>query len=104
MQLSHDSPRLGRYLPVGVLVAAGLALSACGSSGSATILDTEKVERAIEGSSMAQRGQQADVSCPSGVHQQKGLVFSCTAMVGRNGTRFVVTELDGSGRVRYEAR
>jgi hypothetical protein len=53
---------------------------------------------------MAQRGQQADVSCPSGVHQQKGLVFSCTAMVGRNGTRFVVTELDGSGRVRYEAR
>jgi hypothetical protein len=32
------------------------------------------------------------------------LLFSCTAVVGRNSTRFVVTQLDGSGRVRYEAR
>jgi hypothetical protein len=62
------------------------------------------VERAIEHSSLAQREKHAQVSCPSGVHQKKGLVFSCTAVVGRERTRFVVTELDASGHVHYEAR
>jgi hypothetical protein len=96
---------MSRALVAGVLVAAGVGLTACGSSESATttILDTEKVERAIERSSLAQRGEHARVSCPSGVHQKKGLVFSCTAVVGRHSTRFVVTELDDSGRVHYEA-
>ena len=93
-----------RSLVAGVLVAASLAVTACGSSESPTILNTEKVERAIERSSLAQRGQHAEVSCPSGVHQKKGLVFSCTAVVKRGSTRFVVTELDGSGHVHYEAR
>jgi hypothetical protein len=91
-------------LVAGVLVAASVAVGACGSSGTATILNTEAVERAIEHSSLAQRGQRAGVSCPSGVHQKKGVVFSCTAVVGRDTTRFVVTELDGSGQVRYQAR
>ena len=99
--------------PVSSLVAAS-ASTACGSShvtratapsaAAITILNTEKVERAIEHSSLAQRGKHAQVSCPSGVHQKKGLVFSCTAVVGRGSTRFVVTELDGSGHVHYEAR
>jgi len=88
----------------GVLVAASLAVTACGSSESPTILNTEKVERAIEHSSLAQRGKHAQVSCPSGVHQKKGLMFSCTAVVKRDSTRFVVTQLDGAGHVRYEAR
>jgi hypothetical protein len=87
-----------------MLVGASLAVTACGSSGSPTILDTEKVERAIEHSSLAQRGARAQVSCPSGVHQKKGVVFFCTAIVKRDSTRFVVTELDGSGHVHYEAR
>ena len=39
----------------------------------------------------------------SGVHQKKGLTFACTAVVGRASTRFVVTQLDDTGRVRYEA-
>jgi hypothetical protein len=101
---------LGRSFIAGVLVAAGLTVTACGSSGhpttltTATILNTEKIERAIEHSSLAQRGQYAQVSCPSGVHQRNGLVFTCTAVVGRNSTRFVVTETDGSGHVHYEAR
>jgi hypothetical protein len=94
------------------LVAASLAVTACGSSDPPTsrssefptILDTEKVERAIEDSSLAQRATHAQVSCPSGVHQKKGLVFSCTAVVKRNSTRFVITQLNGSGRVHYEAR
>jgi hypothetical protein len=95
---------LGRSLVAGGLVAASLAVGACGSSGVPTILNTEKVERAIEHSSLAQRGKHAQVSCPAGVHQQKGLSFSCTAVVGSGSTRFVVTQLDGSGQVHYEAR
>jgi hypothetical protein len=95
---------LGRSLVAGALVASSLAVTACGSSGSPTILNTEKVERAIEHSSLAQRGAHAHVSCPSGVHQKEGLVFSCTAVVKHASTRFVVTELDGSGHVRYVAR
>jgi hypothetical protein len=82
----------------------GLGATACGSSQSPTILNTEKVERAIERSSLAQRGRQVQVSCPSGVHQKKGLVFSCTAVAGRGSTQFVVTELDSLGHVHYEAR
>jgi Domain of unknown function (DUF4333) len=95
---------LGRSLVAGALVAASLAVSACGSSESPTILNTEKVERAIERSSLAQRGAHPQVSCPSGVHQKKGLAFSCTALVKRDRTRFAVTQLDGSGRVHYEGR
>jgi hypothetical protein len=95
---------LSRSLSAGVLVAASLAVTACGSSGAPTILNTEKVERAIEQSSLAQRGRHAQVSCPSGVHQTKGLVFSCTAVVERGSTRFVVTEVDGSGHVHYVGR
>jgi hypothetical protein len=95
---------LGRSLIAGVLVAASVAVTACGSSGAPIILNTEKVERAIEQSTLAQRGNHARVSCPSGVHQKKGLVFFCTAVVQRRSTRFVVTELNGSGQVHYEAR
>ena len=95
---------LARPLVAGALVAASLALSACGSSGSPTLLNTEKVERAIERSSLAQRGAHPRVSCPSGVRQKRGLVFSCTAVVKHTSTRFTVTELDGSGHVSYEAR
>jgi hypothetical protein len=93
-----------RPLVAGFVIAASLAVSACGSSESPTILNTEKIERAIERSSLAQRGQDARVSCPSGVHQKKGLVFSCTAVVKQDSTRFVVTQVDGSGRVRYVGR
>lgn len=95
-------------ITAGTLVAASLAVTGCGSSGSGsgspTILNTEKVERAIDHSSLAQRGSHAQVTCPSGVHQQKGLVFRCTALVGHGSTRFVVTEVDGAGHVHYEAR
>ena len=87
-----------------LLVAAGLGLGACGSAESPRVLNTEKIERAIEQSSFAQRGIHADVSCPSGVHQRKGLTFSCAAVVKHGTARFVVTQLDGSGHVRYEAR
>lgn len=97
-----------RSFVLGVLLAASLAasltVSAYEASKSVTTLNTEKVERAIEQSSLAQRGQHVQASCPSGVHQKKGMKFSCIAVVGNVSTRFVVTELDGSGRVHYEAR
>jgi hypothetical protein len=95
----------GRLSGAVVLAAASFAAAGCGgSSGSPTILNTEKVERAIEQSSLAQRHQHARVSCPSGVHQKKGLVFACTAATASGKTEFTVTELDGGGNVRYEAR
>jgi hypothetical protein len=100
MSLVHS-----RLLAAGTLVAASVALLACGSSPSPTILNTERIERAIEHSSLAQRGRQARVTCPSGVHQSKGLAFACTGVLGSgSATRFVVTQLDGSGHVHYEAR
>jgi uncharacterized protein DUF4333 len=92
-----------RLTLAGVLLAATLAVSACGSSEAPTILNTEQVERAIEHSSLAQRGKHPRVSCPSGVHQKTGLVFSCTAVFHGTRTRFVVTELDSSGHVHYAA-
>lgn len=105
MQLPHPTSQwLARSSAAGVLVAVSLVLSACGSSRSATILDTGKIEGAIEQSSLAQRGARVQVSCPSGVPEQKGLVFFCVAVLEHSSTRFVVTELDGSGHVRYAAR
>ena len=105
---NRDIRRRFRVAPplAAALVAAGLALTACGGSSDAapTILNTEKVERAIERSSLVQRGKRADVSCPSGVQQKKGLEFACTAVVKGNSTRFVVNQVDGAGNVHYEAR
>ena len=98
--------RLGRTVAVGLIVAASLTVVACGNTETktATILNTEKVERAIEHSVSVQRGKTATVSCPSGVLQKKGLVFSCTALVKKASSQFVVTQQDGAGRVRYVAR
>ena len=82
------------------------ALAACGSSNNkpTVILNTEKVERAIEQSILSKRHLKSQVSCPSGVHQQKGLVFKCTAMLKRGATTFDVTEVDGNGNVTYIGR
>jgi hypothetical protein len=86
------------------LVAPTLAISGCGSTGSPTILNTEKVERAIEQSGLTQRNKRVNVTCPSGVHQQKGLTFACVAVFKGGTTPFVVTQLDALGNVHYVAR
>jgi Domain of unknown function (DUF4333) len=100
----HTAPfRLYRWVLVPTLVVGvSLGLAACGSSDSIAALDTGKIERAIAQSSLAQRGQRAQVSCPSGVPQVEGLKFSCTAVVGSTSTRFVV-EQDEAGHVHYKA-
>ena len=95
----------GRAVGAGALIAASFTVMACGSStGTVTILNTEKIERAIEQSISNQRQKTTHVSCPSGVHQKKDLVFSCTAKFKGDSTRFVVTQQDASGRVHYVAR
>jgi hypothetical protein len=94
---------LARTLVAGGLAAAGLAVASCGDTATPTILNTEKVERAIESSSLAQRKKRVHVTCPAGVHQKKGLVFNCATMSTHGVTRFVVTQLDDAGHVHYEA-
>jgi hypothetical protein len=91
-------------MAMALVVVSSLALAACGSSESVATLNTQKIERAITQSSVAQRGERPNVSCPASVPQTEGLKFSCKAVVGSVSTRFVVVEQDGSGHVRYEAR
>ncbi|MCA1682745.1 MAG: hypothetical protein LC685_01900 [Actinobacteria bacterium] len=88
----------------GVLIAGSVGVTACGTTEKAVvILNTEKVERAIEGSILTQRHKHAQVSCPAGVHQKRGLVFACMAATKNTKTRFVVTQIDKFGRVQYKA-
>ena len=100
--------RLGtRALGAVAAVVLALGLGACGSDTSdspvqVTTLDTAKIESAIEDSILEQRGVHARVSCPV-VQQKKGLGFACDAVVGSKTTKFSVTQLDDSGRVRYRA-
>jgi Domain of unknown function (DUF4333) len=82
------------------LILAGVGVTACGSS-SPKILDTERVERAIEQSVLQKRGLRTQVSCPSGTEQKKGVVFRCTAVYKGGVTPFVVTEDDSRGAVHY---
>lgn len=91
-------------LALALVAGSSLLLASCGSSESIATLDSGKIERAIAQSSLAQRGQRAEVSCPSALPQVEGLKFSCTAVVGSVSTQFVVVAQDEFGHVRYEAR
>jgi len=105
MTASHPK-RLHRRLKHVALAGAGLgalALAACGSSNSPPGLDETKIERAIEHSSQAQRGLSASATCPEDIAYKKGMTFECTAVVGDVSTRFVVTQTDAAGHVRFEA-
>ena len=93
-----------RSVNAGALVTAALLVTACGSSGSPTALNTGRIERAIAQSSLVQRGLHAEVSCPSDVRVERGAVFSCRAVVGHTTTRFAVTQTDDAGHVRYEGQ
>jgi hypothetical protein len=94
-------------LPVltGAAVLA-LSLGGCGSSKpkSVVILNTERVELAIQQSIDAQRHVRAQVTCPAGVHQRKGLTFHCTVESRFGTTTFVVRQDDDKGNVSYAAR
>jgi hypothetical protein len=65
------------------------------------VLNKAKVEVAIRESILLQRHLQSTVSCPAEVIQQAGARFTCTANVHHRSYPFEVTEVDGSGHVRY---
>jgi Domain of unknown function (DUF4333) len=69
-------------------------------------LNVDTVQHAIAASILHQRRLNAAVSCPKEVLQQAGITFTCTALVAGNTKRypFVVTQVNDSGRVRYEGR
>src|ERR1044071_4120249 len=87
---THARLHLGRAGAAAALIATSFTVMACASSTpTVTILNTEKIERAIEQSISNQRHKTTHVSCPSGVHQKKDLVFSCTAKFKGDSTRFI---------------
>jgi uncharacterized protein DUF4333 len=88
---------------LGLIALALMAVpfSGCGSSKKPKILDTERVERAIEQSIVEKRHLRATVSCPSGTEQKKGIKFRCIATYKGGRTPFVVTEDDDKGAVHY---
>lgn len=65
------------------------------------ILNIAKVQSAITASILTQRHLRATVTCPPQVIQQEGVKFSCTAIVNGKQYPFSVTEVNGSGQVRY---
>ncbi len=75
-----------------------------GDDAPLSTLDTRRVEQSIAASIHTQRGLRARVACPSEVLQQRGLAFTCTAMVGNRRYPFAVTESDRDGHVRYAGR
>ncbi len=91
---------VGAY-PVSVTEIDGNGHVRYGNAAPLGVLDTARVARAITISIRTQRRLRAHVVCPSGVLQQKGLVFTCTATVHGRGYPFTVTEVDGNGHVQY---
>jgi hypothetical protein len=75
-----------------------------GNKAPLVALNTGKVQEAIQASILAQRNLTAQVRCPSGVLQQKGLKFRCTAKVAGKAYPFEVVETDGNGNVKYVGR
>ena len=91
---------VGSY-PVYVTEMDGGGHVSYGDDAPLQTLDTRRVEQSIAASIHTQRGLRARVACPSEVLQQRGLAFTCTAMVGNRRYPFAVTKSDGDGHVRY---
>jgi Domain of unknown function (DUF4333) len=81
-------------------VVVAVCVSGCGSSTKS--LDSAKVEHAIATSILRERNLSATVACPSKVPQKAGHVFTCAARLDVGAYPVTVTEIDGSGQVRYE--
>ncbi len=64
-------------------------------------LDVARVEHAIARSILERMHAHAAVSCPVEVLQRVKLTFECSATYNGRPYRFVVTEVDAEGRVRY---
>jgi hypothetical protein len=85
----------------GVMALIALAAGLWNGTSSPVILNTERVERAIESSIFQQRHLASSVSCPVNIIQKSGAVFSCQATVRGRVFSVVVTETDSNGHVTY---
>ena len=85
----------------GVMALIALAAGLWNGTTSPVILNTERVERAIESSIAQQRHLASSVSCPVNIVQKSGVVFRCQAIVRGRVFSVVVTETDSSGHVTY---
>jgi len=84
------------------LAAAGLIALTLGGCGSTPTLSTIATERAIAASILTQRHVRAKVTCPSRVPRRAGLTFTCTATLDVGTYPVLATEVNASGRIRYE--
>jgi hypothetical protein len=92
-------PVTGLASALAVLLTAA-CVSACGSG--TRHLDDEKVERAIATSVLKERGLYTTVACPAKIPQSSGHTFTCSARLTVGAYPVTVTEVDGSGQVRYQ--
>lgn len=85
----------------GVLAAVAVLAGWWSRTSDPVILNTIRVESAIEQSIKTQRHLSSNVSCPVNIVQKAGVVFKCIASVGGKQFDVVVTETDGKGHVVY---
>lgn len=85
----------------GVMALIALVAGLWSGDSNRVILNTERVERAVETSIRQQRHLASAVSCPVNIVQQAGVVFYCQATVGGRNFPVVVTEVDGKGHVTF---
>lgn len=85
----------------GVMALVALAAGLWRHTTSPVILNTERVERAIESSIAVQRHFASSVSCPVNIVQQGGVVFTCQAAVRGRTYPVVVTETDSNEHVTF---
>jgi hypothetical protein len=95
---------VGRGRLSGLAAVGALVPLLCGCGSGAPTLGSGAIERAIAASILAQHGLRANVSCPSGVQRKMGVHFTCYARFDVGSYVVPVTEIDSSGRVRYESR
>jgi hypothetical protein len=89
----------GFFSAVAIAIVLASCLVACGSS--TPTLNIVAVERAVAQSILTERHIYATVGCPAKVPQRAGHVFTCTANLTVGTYPVTVTEIDGSGHVRY---
>jgi hypothetical protein len=94
---------VGRY-PIEVTETNGKGHVSYANTTPLVVLDSASVTRAIKRTLLTERGLHAHVSCPSNVLQQKGVIFTCTAVVRGKSYPFEVTEVDSRGAVHYIGR
>ena len=93
------TPRLRLAKPL-ALLAAGVAIAACGSSSlKGGSLET-KIEKDLEG----KLKDKADVRCPKEIKLQAQARLDCPTTVGDTRGVVQITQQDDKGNVRYQYR